>query len=289
MMSTTLLSESRSAVTRPPFTIGRKTGPSVILAAASQALMDLIGPATSPGTMAMTAPCPSWSVFDRAIRMQSPPSVSSRSSTFSATSSERRSAAAKPNRSSARSRSPASVSGAAVKRKCKQRDDGVAFEMPHCLQLLPNFLDRSHMLQRDFGLGLLTCAPSFLREPGKPVPPTKRVLEKTVDLWSAVSSKQTIDPSAIEDLAAIVTRAVTDLARIASPADLAKILARQAMPSEMKRLISRCAEQRRCGVVHTAHALMCPQRLRCLGGALSNSAGSTFSALASRPTILRLA
>ena len=62
-------SESRSAVTRPPFTIGRKIGPSVILAAASQDLMDLIGQATEPGTMAMTVPCPSWSVFDRTIRM----------------------------------------------------------------------------------------------------------------------------------------------------------------------------------------------------------------------------
>jgi hypothetical protein len=90
------------------------------------------------------------------------------------------------------------------------------------------------------GLGLLTCAHSFPREPGKSVPPTKRVLEKTVDLWSAVSSKQKVDPSAIEDLIAIVTRAVTDLARIASPADLAKILARQArdaktaMPDDLK-------------------------------------------------------
>ena len=33
------------------------------------------------------------------------------------------------------------------------------------------------------GIGLLTCDPSFQREPGKPVPPKKRILEKTVDLW----------------------------------------------------------------------------------------------------------
>jgi hypothetical protein len=93
------------------------------------------------------------------------------------------------------------------------------------------------------GIGLLTCDPSFKREAGKPVPPKKRVLEKTVDLWSAVSgsgAKQKVDPSGVEDLISIVTRAVTDLARIGSPADLAKILARQArdakaaMPDDLK-------------------------------------------------------
>ncbi|MGP0092311.1 MAG: type ISP restriction/modification enzyme [Xanthobacteraceae bacterium] len=93
------------------------------------------------------------------------------------------------------------------------------------------------------GIGLLSCEPSFTREAGKPVPPKKRVLEKTVDLWSAVSgsgAKHKVDASAIEDLVSIVTRAVTDLARIGSPADLAKILARQArdakaaMPDDLK-------------------------------------------------------
>jgi len=92
------------------------------------------------------------------------------------------------------------------------------------------------------GIGLLTCDPKYIRETGTPVPPKKRVLEKTVDLWSAVSSKQKIDPSAAEELVAIITRAVTDLARIAAPADLAKILARQArdaksaMPEDLKPL-----------------------------------------------------
>ena len=78
------------------------------------------------------------------------------------------------------------------------------------------------------GIGLLTCDPSFQRERGKPVPPNKRVLEKTVDLWSSVSGKQKVDPAAVEDLVAIAGRAVTDLARIGLPADLAKILAREA-------------------------------------------------------------
>ncbi len=82
------------------------------------------------------------------------------------------------------------------------------------------------------GLGLLTCDPAFTREAGKPVPPAKRVLEKTVDLWSAVTgssgARPKVDALAVDDLVSIVTRAVTDLARIGSPADLAKILARQA-------------------------------------------------------------
>ena len=78
------------------------------------------------------------------------------------------------------------------------------------------------------GIGLLTCDPSFQREPGKPVPPNNRVLERTVDLWSSVSGKQKVDPAAVEELVGILTRAVTDLARIGLPADLAKILARQA-------------------------------------------------------------
>jgi len=93
------------------------------------------------------------------------------------------------------------------------------------------------------GVGLLTCDPSFRREQGKPVPPEKRVLEKVVDLWSAVGgsgAKQKVDTSAVEDLVTIITRAVTDLARIGSPADLAKILARQArdakaeLPEDLK-------------------------------------------------------
>lgn len=93
------------------------------------------------------------------------------------------------------------------------------------------------------GFGLLTCLPGFKREQGKPVPPNKRSLEKMVDLWSAVSGPATrpkVDSAAVEDLVAIVTRAVTDLAHIGSPADLAKILARQAhdakaaLPDDLK-------------------------------------------------------
>src|ERR1700730_202482 len=68
------------------------------------------------------------------------------------------------------------------------------------------------------GIGLLTCDPSFTREAAVPVPPGKRILEKTVDVWSAVTgsagARQKVDPAAVEDLISIVTRAVTDLARI---------------------------------------------------------------------------
>jgi hypothetical protein len=95
------------------------------------------------------------------------------------------------------------------------------------------------------GFGLLTCDPSHNRESGKPVPPKKRILEKSIDLWSAVSgsgTKQKLDATAVDDLISMITRAVTDLARIGSPADLAKVLARQArdaksgMPTDLKPL-----------------------------------------------------
>jgi N-6 DNA Methylase len=86
------------------------------------------------------------------------------------------------------------------------------------------------------GIGLLTCHPSWTRTKGIPVPPEKRVLEKTLDLWSAFTgsgAKKKIDPSTVEELIWIITRAVTDLARIGSPADLAKILARQARDAKL--------------------------------------------------------
>jgi hypothetical protein len=82
------------------------------------------------------------------------------------------------------------------------------------------------------GLGLLTCDPLWARKENTPVPPQHRILEKTIDLWSArgPGSRQTIDIDidVVDELMSIITRAVTDLARIGSPADLVKILARQA-------------------------------------------------------------
>lgn len=94
------------------------------------------------------------------------------------------------------------------------------------------------------GFGLLVCDPAYVRDGVTPVPPAKRVLQKTVDLWSAVGggAKPKVDSEAIAGLIDIVTRAVTDLARIGAPSDLAKILARQArdakdaLPDDLKPL-----------------------------------------------------
>jgi hypothetical protein len=94
------------------------------------------------------------------------------------------------------------------------------------------------------GFGLLVCDPKFVRDGVTPVPPARRVLQKTVDLWSAVigGAKPKVDAEAVVALVDIVTRAVTDLARIGAPADLAKILARQArdakdaLPDDLKPL-----------------------------------------------------
>jgi hypothetical protein len=81
------------------------------------------------------------------------------------------------------------------------------------------------------GFGLLACVPDYVREISKPVPPSKRTLVKTVDLWSAASGSGLclkIDEAATADLVEIIERSVTDYAPIADPADLAKVLARQA-------------------------------------------------------------
>lgn len=94
------------------------------------------------------------------------------------------------------------------------------------------------------GFGLLVCDPSYVRDGVTPVPAAKRVLEKTVDLWSAISggAKPKVDPDAVTALIEIITRAATDLARIGAPADLAKVLARQArdakdaLPEDLKPL-----------------------------------------------------
>lgn len=93
------------------------------------------------------------------------------------------------------------------------------------------------------GFGLLACAPGYAREQDIPVPPDQRDLIATVDLWSNAfgkGAKLHVDPQAREDLVALVTRSVTDFAPIADPADLAKVLARQArdakdaLPDDLK-------------------------------------------------------
>lgn len=93
------------------------------------------------------------------------------------------------------------------------------------------------------GFGLLACAPGYDRTAAETVPPDKRTLIKTVDLWSAVTgsgSHAKIDDAAVSGLTEIVERSVTDYAPIADPADLAKVLARQArdakdgLPADLK-------------------------------------------------------
>ena len=91
--------------------------------------------------------------------------------------------------------------------------------------------------------GLLACAPSYVRTPGTPVPPEQRELIGSVDLWASASGKGAklhVDETAVEELIALVARSITDFAPIADPADLAKVLARQArdakegLPADLK-------------------------------------------------------
>jgi hypothetical protein len=81
------------------------------------------------------------------------------------------------------------------------------------------------------GFGLLACAAGYSRPASGSVPPDKRALIKTVELWSAFTGtgpRTKVDQAAIVELLEIIERSVTDYAPIADPADLAKVLARQA-------------------------------------------------------------
>jgi hypothetical protein len=81
------------------------------------------------------------------------------------------------------------------------------------------------------GFGLLASAAGYSRPPSGPVPPDKRSLIKTVDLWSGatgIGPHAKVDQAAIVELLEIIERSVTDYAPIADPADLARVLARQA-------------------------------------------------------------
>lgn len=81
------------------------------------------------------------------------------------------------------------------------------------------------------GFGLLACAPGYVREPNIPVPPASRELIASIDLWNHASgkgAKLVVDELSALEFAEIVARSVTDYAPVAAPADLAKVLARQA-------------------------------------------------------------
>ena len=93
------------------------------------------------------------------------------------------------------------------------------------------------------GFGLLACVEDYERPIAGTVPPKKRALIKTVDLWSAVTGAGPhvkVDDGAVVDLLEIFERSVTDYAPLAEPAGLAKVLARQArdakdqLPEDLK-------------------------------------------------------
>lgn len=91
--------------------------------------------------------------------------------------------------------------------------------------------------------GLLACVAGYDRPATGTVPPDKRALIKTVDVWSAVTGagpKAKADEAAVAELLEIFERSVTDYAPLADPASLAKVLARQArdakdqLPDDLK-------------------------------------------------------
>lgn len=93
------------------------------------------------------------------------------------------------------------------------------------------------------GFGLLACIAGYDRPATGSVPPDKRALIKTVDVWSAVSGagpKAKADEAAVVELLEVFERSVTDYAPLADPASLAKVLARQArdakdqLPEDLK-------------------------------------------------------
>lgn len=91
--------------------------------------------------------------------------------------------------------------------------------------------------------GLVVCRATYKRVAGAKVPPSDRELIASADLWGALTGKGAkahLDESVFEAFAELVERSVTDYAPIADPADLAKILARQArdakaaLPDDLK-------------------------------------------------------
>jgi hypothetical protein len=79
--------------------------------------------------------------------------------------------------------------------------------------------------------GLLACAVGYERSADTPVPPEHRELTAAVDLWGSLQGtgpRYKIDAQAQAAFVEFVERSITDFAPIADPADLAKVLARQA-------------------------------------------------------------
>lgn len=99
------------------------------------------------------------------------------------------------------------------------------------------------LLSNVHSFGLLACVAGYERPKSGAVPPDKRKLILQVDLWGGVTGKGAhakVDDAALAELLEIVERSVTDYAPLANPADLAKVLARQArdakegLPEDLK-------------------------------------------------------
>ena len=91
--------------------------------------------------------------------------------------------------------------------------------------------------------GLVVCTAGYVRSTDSPVPPDEREILGTVDVWdgsSSIGGRTRIDAQTVFDLVSLIERSVTDFAPIADPADLAKVLARQArdaregLPSDLR-------------------------------------------------------
>jgi len=80
-------------------------------------------------------------------------------------------------------------------------------------------------------VGLVACRPGYRRDPATPVPVAERDLLATVDLWPEPALPRhapRISEAAVDSLADLLERAVTEFAPIGHPSSLARILARQA-------------------------------------------------------------
>lgn len=87
------------------------------------------------------------------------------------------------------------------------------------------------LLSNAHGFALLAVRGGIPRSPARPVRPDDREILDVVDLWTsadAMRSGKPISAKALEHLASLVERAVTEFSPIAEPSTLARILATQA-------------------------------------------------------------
>src|SRR5271166_4538125 len=137
---------SAASPIRPALLMRRNSGPAFLRATACHPSKARAGQVSAclPRGRPISAPCPVGSVLLRAMRSRSPPASTPTSSTRSATSSERRSAPAKPNSKSARSRRPrACIAGGQQAAQHRERQRGGLVRRPSVLsqQAAQRFLD----------------------------------------------------------------------------------------------------------------------------------------------------